>query len=620
MRFLGWVDLFRPLGLTQEESTDRGSPRLEVLGRRASHLSSDAAAAFIAGFGERLAADFPELHGGSTWRTIPLKDVNIDATGRGILMMMVGLSGFVLLIACANLANFLLARTMTRAREFAVRSALGASRGQLLRPLLAEALLLALTGGVCAVALGQWAMDGLSAQAAANGTGYVDFTFDWSVLGWAIAASLATALAFGVAPALFALRLDLNATLKSGGRGATGGRGHRRLRHLLIVGQFSLAMILLAGAALFARGLNDLNNRRAGWESDDLITGTLLPPVATYPGDADVLSLHRRTIDRIEALPGVTSVSLSHYLPFFRWYDPRKFSVEGRPPAARGQEPVALINGVSPGYFEAVGTELRSGRIFNEHDTADAPPVYIISESMARVLFPDGNPIGQRLVPLNEDGGLPGEIVGVAADVKSVFPDTEPVVFQLYQPLAQAPRHLVTLAVRTSGGVSTSTIDSIRRVMTDIDPVLPVRNLSSADAAIDLANRDWNSLRGILATFAVLGLGLAILGIYGVVARTTVQRTGEFGIRLALGARAADITRLVLASGVKLAGCGAAIGLVGAWGVSQLIAAGFPGMRVERPTVLAATAGALLAAALFACYLPARRAGRINPVDSLRAE
>src|SRR5690606_12121030 len=264
-RHRGWVDLFRPLGLTDEEKVNRLDPFLHLIGRRASHLSLADAEEFVTGFGRRLAIDHPAANAESTWHITPLNELLLGGTGGVVMAMLIGLSCFVLLIACSNLANYFLARTIARAREFAVRSALGASRLQLLRPLVAESLLLSIAGGLCAVLVALWAGNWLSAQTTGDNGESVAFVLDWRVLGWAFAASLFTAVAFGLAPALFALRLDLNATLKSGGRGATGTRGHQRLRHVLIVGQFALAMMLLAGAALFIRGLAELNDRRSGW-------------------------------------------------------------------------------------------------------------------------------------------------------------------------------------------------------------------------------------------------------------------------------------------------------------------------------------------------------------------
>ena len=622
-RHLGWVDLFAPLALDNGKSADRSAPMLQLIGRRAGGIPRAEAAGFIANFGARLATDFPEADAGSTWRTVPLNDATLGGTGgpTPTLAMLIGLSGFVLLIACSNLANLLLARTMARAREFAVRSALGASRTQVLRPLVAEALALALAGGAGAVLVAVWVGNWLAARSTADNGEQAVFVLDGHVLGWALAASLITALAFGLAPALFALRLNLNDTLKSGARGATGGRGHQRFRQVLIIGQFALAMVLLAGAALFIRGLDELNHRHAGWESEHLITGTVILPAAGYPNADRITAFHRLTVERLEALPGVASASISSFTPFFAWFDSRQYVVGGRELPERGHEPAAVVNSVSPRYFETVGTRLLAGRAFNAADSLNSPKVFIISEAMATGLFGRENPVGHHLAQVGGENLQWGEIVGVAANVRSVLPDPGPIGYQLYQPMAQEPRARGEIAVRAAGVASSAALtDTVRTTMTGLDPDLAVRRLQPADASIDGANFQLGVLRDLLSSFAVLGLGLASLGIYGIIARTMAQRTGEFAIRLALGAGIRDITRLVLTSGVRLALIGSALGLLGAVAVARLLAASFPGMRLNSPPVLIGTMLLLIAVALVACWLPARRAGKVDAMAALRAE
>src|SRR2546425_624078 len=620
-RHLNWADVFRPLGLNEKETRDRNSTWLRLVGRRSTTLTRAQTEAFIANFGRRLARDFPAANIESTWRTIPIDDSFLPKDAQTIVVMLVGLSGFVLLIACSNLANLLLARTMARAREFAVRSALGASRSQMLRPLFVESLLLAFAGGLFSILVAMWTFDWLAVLSAGdNGVGAV-LTFDWRVLGWAFVACLFTALAFGVAPALFIRRLDLNSALKSGSRGTTGDRGHRRFRHVLIVGQFALAMVLLAGAALFERGLHELNNRRYGWESDHLVTGTMVLPTTTYPGDKEITDFQRLALERLEALPGVVSASMSYSMPFFGLSEPRKYLVAGRETPEPGHEPAALINGVSPHYFETVGTRLLSGRAFNAGDTRTSPKVFIINQAMARGLFAGESPLGRRIAQAGGKTIEWGEIVGVVGDVQSVYSDRSAVTtYQLYQPMAQEPRPLDELAVRTAGIAPSVLVDGIRTTIMSLDQDLPVRKLQPAETTITRANYQEGVLGIMLSSLAALGLGLASLGVYGVIARTVAQRTGEFGIRLALGAQAGDITRLVLTSGTKLALIGSAIGLLGAFGVSRLIMASFPGMQTDSVPVLIAATVLLIAIAQIACYLPARYASRISPTEALRAE
>ena len=620
-RHFGNVDFFRPLGLDPAESADRHATRLRILGRRTGRMGAAEANSFIASLGARLAADYPAENAATTWRLVPLNELIGGKNGSTVLSMLIGLSGLVLLIACSNLANFLLARTMTRAREFAVRSALGASRLQLLRPLIAESLVLALAGGVAAVIVALWFGDWLSVRSTGDNGERVLILLDWHVFGWAVGASLFTALAFGLAPALFALRLDLTGTLKSGGRGATGGRGHQRFRQILIIGQFALAMILLTGAALFIRGLHDLNNRRAGWESDHLVTGSVLLAPAKYPDPGKVAAFQRLVAERLQSLPGVASVSLARFTPFFNWTDARKYLVEGRALPERGHEPAASVNTVGPGYFETVGTHLLAGRTFTERDTGNAARVFLINQTMAKGLFGSHSPLGQRLA-LGAGADLRwGEVVGVVSDVASVVADVNPVVFQLYQPMTQEPLPRFELLVRSAEGVAPGTlIDSIRTAMAGLDADLPVSDLKTADAIIVRANYQLGVLRDMLTLLGLLGLGLAALGIYGVIARTMAQRTSEFAIRLALGASTRDITRLVLGAGVRQALYGAVLGLLGSIGVARLLAAGYPGMHLDSFAALCGTVSLLIGVALLACWLPARRAAKVDPMMALRAE
>jgi putative ABC transport system permease protein len=619
-RHLGMIDFFRPLAFTQEQATDRNGTLLRVVVRRTPSRQFSEVEGFVTDFGARMAESFPEANAESSWRAALLPSTITGKSATPMFNMMIALSALVLLIACSNLANLLLARTMARAREFAVRGALGASRVQLLRPLVAESLLLALLGGAGAVFFSVWFRDYMALRSMGeNGEGVV-MEIGWPLLGWAFAASLLTAVAFGLAPALFALRLNLNNTLKSGGRGAMGGRGHRRFRQLLIVGQFALAMTLLAVAGVYIRGLQELNNRRVGWASDHLVTGSILLPAATYP-DADKISaFHRLTIERLAALPGVDSASISSFTPYFTWPDTRKFVVDGRDRPAQGKEPDAVVNSVSPGYFAVYGTRLLSGRVFDERDTATSTKVFVISELTARALFGSANPIGQRLAQVEEGNPRWGEIVGVVADVEPTVMDLNLAPSQVYQPMAQEPRRMNEIGVRTTGVAPAALAESIRETMAQLDLDLPVRRLQHADLTVERANYSTAVGRDIFLGMAVLGLGLAALGIYGVIARTMAQRTGEFAIRIALGASIANITRLVLASGLKLALLGSALGLVGGFGACRIVASLSPAMRMNSTTVLAGSTLLLITIALFACWLPARRAGKVNPVDALRAE
>jgi len=619
-RFLGVVDFFRPLVLDAEAASDRRTAGVRVIGLRPAGAADSAVAGALADAGARAAREHPEANAGSTWRRAGLQATASGSDSSAILPLLIGLSGFVLLIACSNLANLLLARTVARARELAVRAALGASRLQLLRPLIAEALLLALAGGAFALLVAEW----FHAWAAARSTGdngeQVNFALDGHVMAWALGASLVTAVAFGVAPALFAWRLNLNATLKSGGRGALGGVGQRRFRQALIVGQFALAMVLLTGAGLFIRGLDDLNNRRAGWESAQLVAGTVVLPAARYADAEAIGRFQRLLLERVGALPGAAAASASAFTPFFDWPDVRKFLPDGRERPAPGQEPVATFNRVSAGYFDTFGTRLVAGRAFDARDTAGAPPVFVLGQSAARAWFGERDPIGRRVALLDGTQLRWGEVIGVAADVQSITPEGNPVTARVYGAMAQEPRRQFELVVRAAGAGPATLVDPIRAAVAALDPDLPVRGLQPADTTIGRANYQLGVLRDMLTAFGVLGLALAALGVYGAIARTMAQRSGEFAIRLALGASVRDLTRLVLGTGIAQALLGAAIGLAGAVGVARLLAAAYPGIRTDNAAIFLGATAVLVAVALLTCWWPARRAGRVDAMAVLRAE
>jgi putative ABC transport system permease protein len=619
-RHLEWVDAFRPLGLAPEEAANREVTTLRLIGRRGDGVSPAQASAFVEELGRRAQKEHPAVHAGTTWRRVAIADSFLPGNGQVMISMLVCLSALVLLIGCSNLANLLLARTIARAREFALRAALGASRFQVLRPLVVETLLLAFAGGAGALVVARWTYDWIAvASAGDNGVG-VELGIDWHVLAWAFGACLLAALAFGVAPAVFVRRLDLNSTLKSATRGSTADRRQQRFRNLLIVGQFALAMVLLAGAALFVRGLHELNNRREGWESAHLVTGSVVLPQTTYESLDEVVGFQRQAVQRLSEIPGVEAAAVTHSLPFFGSGETSRLAVEGQPPAEPGREPAAQVNGVGPGYFTTLGTRLLAGRAFTDRDTLASPRVFVVNESMARALFGSSDPLGRRVARIGTGAPQWGEIVGVVADVESVSANPSEVDFQLYEAAAQTPRRTFEIAVRTAGVPPGTVVESVRDAMMALDADLPVRKLQPADATILRANYQLGVLRTLLSALATLGLGLAILGTYGVIARSTAQRRGEFGIRLALGATARDILSLVLASGARLALLGSAIGLLGAIGISRLFAAAFPGIQAQSVGVLAGVTLLLLAIAQLACYLPARSAARLSPSQTLRSE
>ena len=620
-RLFGWLDLMRPLDVNDPALMDRQDRELRLIGRRAAEVEPIEAAGLLAGFGRDQSETYPDENAAATWQPFSLQDLAAGENGKMVLAMLVGLSGFVVLICCSNLANFLLARTMSRAREFAVRSALGASRAQLLRPLLLESLLLSLAGGLCAIGVANGFANWLQVRSTADNGDQVVIAIDQVVFTWTLGCSVLTALIFSLAPSLFALRLNLNETLKSGGRGATVSRGHQRLRQALIVGQFAMAVVLLTGATLFIRGLDALNTHREGWESDGLVTGSMLLPGGDYPDAESRRQFQERTLVRLENLAGVNSASLARYQPFLNWSQQTSFAVVGQPPAEPGREPAALMNAVSPAYFETVSTRMIAGRSFDERDHAEAPSRIIVSETLARTLFPQDAAIGQSLEWQGSEGAsIVAEIIGVAQDVRSIFPEANPVVFQIYQPLAQVPPALTELAVRTAGFDPAALVPEIRTLIQELDPDLPVTQLKTANDRIVRENYQLGVLRDMLSSFAILGLVLASLGIYGVIARLVAQRYNEFGVRIALGAPPREINRLVLVSGLWMVLWGSLLGVLGSLGLAKLLQRGFPNMPHAPLSSMVLSLFVLLVVALVASLWPARRASAIDPCVALRAD
>lgn len=612
--------LFLPLAFTEQERGSRTEAWVNILGRRADNLSEAQGRQWVSALGQRLMAESPAENAGGEWRCLPLAEALGNPTGRMIVTMLLGLAGCVLLIACSNLANLLLARTIGRAHELGVRAALGASRLQLIRPLVVEALLLSLTGGALALPVSLAALRWLSDQSLANGGPPMSPPLDGRVLSFALGTSVFTALFFAVAPALFAVRVDVNDALKRGARGTTASRTQHRWRQLLIIGQFAMAMILVTGAGLLARGADNFIRLRAGWDSGAIAQGYVELPKASYPGAEDIRAFDRQLLERIARLPGVEAASLSYGLPFDGPFGPRPYLVEGREPPVKGQEPVATYNGVTADYFAVTRIRLLQGRAFNAQDTAVSPRVVIISESMARSLFPKESAIGRRLAVAGADKTEWAEIVGVVADVRSFSVYQPSIPFQTYHPLTEEPWLRVRFAVRATGVPAETLLAALGTTLAGLSPELPVRELMTADGSIERYAFDLTLLRNILGAFALVGVGLAATGIFGVIARNVAQRRGEIGIRMALGANVRDIVSMILRSGLRLTTIGGLLGVLGAIALSHLVAMIMPELQTNGTVVLGAALLLLTLVALVACYLPARAAAKIDPVIALRSE
>jgi predicted permease len=359
---------------------------------------------------------------------------------------------------------------------------------------------------------------------------------------------------------------------------------------------------------------------QVGWDSSAIAQGSFELTKTKYPGRDQILAFDHEVVERLAQLPGVQAASLSYGLPYDGPFGPRAYLVEGRDRPAEGQEPVATFNGVTDDYFAVAGIHLLRGRAFNAADFAASRKVVIVNESMARALFPNEDAIGRRLAVAGNEKQEWAELVGVVADVRTLAVYRRPIPFQIYHPLAEEPWPNVRFAVRTAGIAPESAVPSLRGAIAGLDPDLPLRELMTAEATIERHGFELTMLRNILGTFSLLGLGLAAMGIYGVLARNVAQRCGEIGIRMALGANVADVVRMVLGSGVRLAAIGTGLGVVGACGLAGLIAGIMPSLKTDNGLVLGVSTGVLLSIALVACWLPARGAARIDPMNALRCE
>src|SRR5687768_4284513 len=541
-----------------------------------------------------------------------------DEIGRKVMWFTFGLAGFVLLIACANLANLQLVRTATRSRELAVRAALAAGRWRLLRHSCIESIVLVLVGGDIRLLGALGAVRYVGARLFADLPG-ASVQLDYKVVGFALLCSLFTGVLFGTVPAWLASRANVNLTLRENSRGSTAGRSQHRLRHMLIVGEVAFVMVLLAAAGLFLRGLQRFINSDPGWQVDGLVIAQMSLRGEKYASDKQRLVFLTELENRLRALPGMQHVGIGGSHPVFGFNSSSSFLVEGRPEPPPDKYPEMFFEPVNGDYFETLGARLQQGRTFNTSDTTDHPNVVVINETAARIFWPNENPIGKRISGTGPEREF-YEIVGVVNDV--AFPGSlrEPYTrFAAFVPVTQAAPDYLTLVLRTPSSAETIA-NSLRGSIAGIDPELPVHRIRTARNAVNQGLGSISLLGSLLGAFATVGLILAAIGIYGVVSYTVVQRTGEFGVRMALGAQSRDVLRLVLGKGAILVMIGVLLGGAGAYGVSKLLISLIPSLPTRDPLILPIAAVTIVVVALVACYIPARRATRVDPLVALRSE
>ena len=613
--------MWAPLVVDRQMSNDRGSHYLEVIGILKPGISvkktqEDLSA--IAGLAEQ---QFPETNSG---RNAYVLSLTADAV-RGAWMAMPSLIGaaiFVLLIACANVANLLLARSASRQKEIAVRLALGASRWRLMRQLLTESVLLAMLGGGLGLLMSIWAIDGLSRGIPEDFARYIPgwdhFGMDRTVFGFTLLATVVTGILFGLAPAWKATRTNFNEALKDGGKGAPGTGARNALRSALVVSEVALSLVLLIGAGLLIRSFAAMMRADLGIRPENVLAMQIALPREGYKEESKRREFFAGLLGRVESLPDVTEAGAINLVPISGMGDnSMTFQVLGQPPFPKGREPYVQHRIATPGYFNAIGTALRKGRLFTEQDNAQATPVVLINETFARRFLPDREPIGERL-KLANDEKKNLEIVGVVADVKNDDVEEQPDP-GVYVPYAQQPWSTMNLIVHTTHEPAL-VAGSVRSEVRALDRNVPVSNVKPLMRMIDERISSKRVMTWVLGVFAGAALLLAAVGIYAVMSCAVAQRTHEIGVRMALGAQTRDVLALVIRQGLKLTLIGVAIGLAGAFALTRALTYFLFGVTATDPVTFVGLSLLLASIALLACYIPARKAARVDPMVALRYE
>jgi len=605
---VGEVDFWKPAALTPEERNNHGGHSFQAVGRLAAGATAETARASLDEVAARLEEQFPRTNGGWRVMVVPLED-SVAGSVRPALLVLCAAVVFVLLIACANVASLLLARSVSREREIAVRAALGAGRGRILRQLAVESVLLSLLGGGLGLALGLWGVDVLLALAPEGLAGVKGVRLDLSVVAFTFAASLLTGLIVAIAPAHQATRTDLNAALREGSQGG----GRARGRRVLVAVEVASCVLLLVAAGLLLRSFGRLLAVDPGFHADGALTVALELPERRYPDDARQEAFFRRVTSEVASLPGVRAVGAAQTIPFrIDWVF--SFWVDGRPSPKSGQEPSANYYAVTPDYFRAMGITLLRGRGFTEQDRKDAPLVVIVNEKLARELFPGEDALGKRLVGFRPGDG--SEIVGVVADMRH-YGLSRPTTYQVYEPAWQQPVSRMTLVVRSEGDPS-GLAAPIRAHIHAIDEDLPLAAVETVDHIVSASVSRQRFSVVLLSVFAAVALLLAIVGIYGVISDAVTQRTREIGVRMALGAQSGHVVKLMIGQGLVPALVGLVVGLAGALAATRLMSSLLFGVSATDPTTLGLVSALIAGVAALACWVPARRATKVDPMAALR--
>ncbi len=621
------TELWTPIAINDGTVDGMGGRIINVLARLKPNVTLGEARREMNALAQKLAEERPDFNAGWGVSITPLQELVVGDVRRSLLVLL-GAVSFVLLIACANVANLLLARAARRQREIAIRIALGASRLRLVRMLLTESMLLAMVGGALGLLLAVWGVDGLLALAPGNLPRAGEISMDRWVFVYTLAVSLLTGFIFGLAPALQASKPNLNELLKEGIRSSPAGFGRDRLRSLLVVAEVALSLVLLIGAGLLMRSFVRLQNVDPGFDPRNVIAMRVSLPDEKYAEDEKVVGFYREAFARIKRLPEVRQAGAIHVLPWSGDNSGRYFHPEGRPMPKAGEEPTYNYRVVTPGYFETMSIRLLRGRDFAVEDTAQAPGVVILNEAMARLFWPNEEALGKRVKHRGREEDPWFTVIGVVGNVRHHWlgDATQPEIYFTY---AQVPilgsrtierhRRSMQIVVRTDSDPLTI-VPAMRREVASIDAELPLYNIKTMDERLgySLVRPRFNTL--LMSIFAAVALILAAAGLYGVMSYMVAQRTHEIGIRIALGARQKDVLMLILKQGFKLILAGIIIGLVAALMLTRFMSGLLYDVSVRDPYIFAGISFVLAAIALLACYIPARRATRVEPTVALRYE
>jgi predicted permease len=615
----GGTQLWRPLAYTKEQLDWRDYRMFQLIGRMRSPAAAPQIASSLATLAVEQAKGHPQTYGGFRYRVLPLHEALMDDTGRRISWMLLGVSAFVLLIACANLANLQLARATAGARDLAIRAALGASRARLVLRQVGESLILVTGGALIGLLVAHGINTAIESRFEIAGRAGLHVTMDAPVLVITALVALVTGALFGLLPALFASRTNVQTVLKGQARGTTTGRGHQRMRQALVVCEITLAVALLGGASVMHRSFEKFLTRDCGWDVDKILSGTLPVPDSRFENEEARMAFYRRIEARLASIPGVERAAISTSMPVFDYNGDRQVLVDGQAPGSAENFPSAFHVMVTSGYFATVGIELVEGRLFPEDIKGSDPRVVVVNETLARQLWPGRSAVGQRLCSMDSGYAFWAEVIGVVRDVESAGTVRPPATrLVVYKPLAHEAWGWVYLMVRSEKPETLA--DAFRRAMEEIDPEMPADWISTVPQKVEGSQQNLRLTATTLTWFAAIGLGLAALGIYGVISHLVAQRTSEFGIRLALGAQQGDVFGLVLRHGMMLTVIGLAAGLGGALAVTRVLHTIMPRLVGLDLVALALVAVVLVVVAVLACLVPARRATRVDPLEALRAE